>query len=762
MRKLLLFFLITLLLVPVSFAERYNYQIINSNDGYKQGISFEKIEWLPNYRVIRPIEWPSKFGMRLDKTFFDRDEIYLYASDPTGPQGATVPFYRLTFYAGKNNWVYGDRRDFSVYPALAWKPHMQKSVGNMVNEELLYYPGIEEFRAIGLIATQKDESGKPGIYVRGIGFVGGSNGSTDEQIKDGIRLGLKDLLAYANSPAAKAAQIVDSAKRASKGAAEKPADVPPEAAALTLSAKATGLMGEVALTWNDFSKNGRRATKFLAKAVGETPANPIITAWVDDSVGSRPNLYTFKGLLDGVKYTFSVTAYDALLQELAKSNEVAVMPGFFIQARPTGNSGEVELSWSRVAGANMYHVECQRPGTSVLASEIVNATTEETFTKKLNGLGSQQVECYVNAYAPGPNKIAESDHVQVTPFGSESITDAWYCGPETTDDAELKRHLQESELRFNYGSGEKVALCMQFKPAYQGKDISLKIFLDGADQLWQIIGTQKMGAEVYRIVFPVSGSPDSEKDGQKVYGHAAFSAGKHFLYLQGTFADSTVVPAEFDVWPVDSSGKRIEFEVLREDTVAPKPQFFIRQGPSELAVSTNGSYSLKSEQFSLVFKGLGGSGSVYFGAGNAAAKVNAGAKVATIDREDLVSGKTIDYEGEKLGLPTNNEKFFHIQISASGAPEGCTEKNGEVYDCEAAIERIDNVKLGENAEEIMVAIAVFGDFDADRKLSESEFARFTVSISKKGAEPAGSLLEVLGRIGQKFIEQLFPEPKNAE
>jgi len=462
-------------------------------------------------------------------------------------------------------------------------------------------------------------------------------------------------------------------------------------------------------------------TAYAKKYDGTRFTGKIQTGIKDTGLGTQE--YVFTGLDKGVEYAFMILAFKGSVM-LASSEEIEItIADVKLAAVATGKSGEVELRWNGVQGAGFYQAECQSyPG--ILASEIVQAEGKTSFTFRLNGLkDGQTASCVVVAYTAGHQKIAASNNAEATPSGSAAAT---------------------GEIRGFAAS-----------PGEEKVDFAWEAYINGAVKSASIIYSEKKDdlenypmASVYMSnVGDISGKTSHTIPS----GAPGIESGKTYYFRLVAF-DGGSLSAN-----VIAKSGIVEAIPKKAAPPAQEPQFFIKQGGSGQRTSTGGSYSLKAEPFSIVFKSLDSRGSVYFGAGDAAAKVITGAKMETADSDDLVTGKVFAHSGKKFDLISREQKFYNIQLSATAVPEGCEKKGEGSYECEAEIESIDGTRLGENAEGITVEIAMFGDFSGDRKLSEAEFAKFTVSVPKKGAEPAapGTILEALAKIGKKFAEQVF-------
>ncbi len=94
-------------------------------------------------------------------------------------------------------------------------------------------------------------------------------------------------------------------------------------------------------------------------------------------------------------------------------------------------------------------------------------------------------------------------------------------------------------------------------------------------------------------------------------------------------------------------------------------------------------------------------------------------------------------------------------------PVGCSDKGSDFADCEATVKSVGGKLLASNSENITLEIAMFFDSSpSDRKLSEDEFVKFTVSIPPVPPVPpvkGESILEVLAKIDKKLAEQLSPK-----
>ena len=215
----------------------------------------------------------------------------------------------------------------------------------------------------------------------------------------------------------KADRVEATTKEAAKKALERPAAGKKE---LKLSAGPTEKAGEIKLEWNAFTGASYYSVE-LTPARGDTIKRKV-------SHGSEENLELTIGSLDTAQYVCQVSAYDSKDSRLAVSNIVMVLPAvtdtiasFTITAEPTGNIGEVRVSWEHVNGAEYYMAYANEDDPSkgpVAMSNGINDSGQGSFSYTFSGLPEKTLVFSV---------VARKDFDDVA-FSNEVKLQAWEMG----------------------------------------------------------------------------------------------------------------------------------------------------------------------------------------------------------------------------------------------------------------------------------------------------------------------------------------------
>jgi hypothetical protein len=142
--------------------------------------------------------------------------------------------------------------------------------------------------------------------------------------------------------------------------------------------------------------------------------------------------YTHAGLINGVTYTYSVSALDTMGREGIKSVEVSAIPKAKITPPPaptalTAEAGDAQVvfTWQAVTGATSYTVYWQSAGGAIESHAVsgtvfshnglINGTSYTYWVKAVNALGQES--------SPSGSFTATPQSYRYTDNGNGSVTD---------------------------------------------------------------------------------------------------------------------------------------------------------------------------------------------------------------------------------------------------------------------------------------------------------------------------------------------------